>query len=123
MSSEMVMLNVRMERELRERGSAALADMGVTPSEYVRASWRALTGDRREAEALVCGLMAPKRTPERQAEIDRKLAVLAGLDASWGALAETLALDISAYPAAVDDRDARAEERYAYLQEKWGEQA
>jgi len=35
-------LNVRMDRSLREAGEAALAEIGYTPAEFVRAAWTRL---------------------------------------------------------------------------------
>lgn len=43
---DMVQLNVRMERSLREAGNAALADMGYAPSEYIRELWSRLAEGR-----------------------------------------------------------------------------
>ena len=44
-------LNVRINKTLRERGTAALAEIGFTPSEAVRALWEkaALKGDDLQA--------------------------------------------------------------------------
>ena len=48
---------------------------------------------------------------------------LAHLDASWDALASMAAQDALAHIAQTDDKDLIAEQRYAYLQGKWGELA
>lgn len=39
MSNTMTQVNVRMERELKQRGDAALAEVGISPSDIVRALW------------------------------------------------------------------------------------
>lgn len=39
MSNTMAQVNVRMERKLKQRGDAALAEVGISPSDIVRALW------------------------------------------------------------------------------------
>ena len=122
MASEMAMLNVRMERELRERGNAVLDELGVTPSQYVRAIWEKLASSGwHRAKAQVEEAITPKRTPEQQAEIDRKRASFARVDEAWSRLVEMASLELAAHAPLSDDKDEMAEARYEYLQEKWGE--
>ena len=114
----MAMLNVRMERTLREKGNAVLAEMGVTPSQYVRALWEQLAhGDRVAVTQAVAAVMAPLRTSERQAEIDRKTAALKHIDQSFYVLAAELGLDPTTH-APITDEEA-AEERRTHLDEKY----
>ena len=120
MATEMAMLNVRIERDLRERGNAVLADLGVTPSQYIRALWdRLALGDREAVKAEVAEVMTPARTPERQAEIDRKLAALKRIDQSFYDFAAKLGLYPSTHVAMNDEE--LEEERYQYFLEKYGE--
>lgn len=121
-TSEMAMLNVRMDRETRERGNAALAELGYTASQYVRSLWEHLAKDDwHETREQVSRAMAPVRTPEQQAEIDRKLAAMDRLDESYQRFIDTYGFDTSRHVSLTDDKDEIAEARYAYLQEKWGE--
>lgn len=119
MASDMAMLNVRMERDLRERGNAVLSELGVTPSQYIRALWLKLVGDKQQARAQVESAMAPERTPEQQAEIDRKLAALHRIDTSWEQFVQAVGADPSTYAPMTDEEVAEA--RYEYLLEKYGE--
>lgn len=120
MAGEMVMLNVRMERELREAGNAVLAELGVSPSAFVRAMWELLAGDRVKAEREVAAIMKPERTPERQAEIDRKKAALERGSHLFETLAEALELDPATFVPLTDEEEREA--RYEYLNEKYGAQ-
>lgn len=118
MAGEMAMLNVRMERDLRERGNAVLAEMGVTPSQLIRAIWEKLVGDKRLAQEQVQAAMSPARTPERQAEIDRKLAALERGDNLFYEFAERLGLDPATHTP-MNDEEVE-EERYQYYLDKYG---
>lgn len=119
MAAEMVMLNVRMERSVREQGNAVLAELGVTPSQYVRAMWDKLAlGSRDAAKAMVAEVMAPARTPEKQAELNRKLVALEHIDQSFYDMAERLGLDPSTHVAMTDEE--LEDERSEYLNEKYG---
>ena len=119
--AEMAMLNVRMEREKRERGNQILAELGYTPSQYVRALWdRLIEGGWHGAKAQGEAIMTPARTPERQAEIDRKVEVLDRGDRLFIQFAETVGLDPSTHAPLPDDEDDLADARYEYLAEKYG---
>ncbi len=39
MSSAMAQINVRIDRDLKQRGDMALAEAGISPSEAIRALW------------------------------------------------------------------------------------
>ena len=119
MATEMAMLNVRMERDKRERGNQILAELGYTPSQYVRAMWdRLIEGGYHKAKAQVDAVMAPARTPEQQAEIDRKLAVLRHMDESYERMVQTLGLAPDTFVPMTDEEIEEA--RYEYLLEKYG---
>jgi RHH-type rel operon transcriptional repressor/antitoxin RelB len=121
MAAEMAMLNVRMEREKRERGNRILAELGYTPSQYVRAVWdRLIDGGLHGAKGQVEAAMTPARTPEQQAESDRKLEALERGDALFLEFAESVGLDPSTHTPLPDSEDELADARYAYLSEKYG---
>lgn len=121
MATEMAMLNVRMERAKRERGNQVLAELGYTPSQFVRAMWDKLVeGGLHDAKAQVEAVMTPIRTSERQAEIDRKLEALDRGDRIYLAFAERVGLDPSTHAPLPDDEDELADARYEYLAEKYG---
>lgn len=103
MASEMAMLNIRMERGLREDGNAVLEELGVTPSQLVRTLWTKLVGNRQEAVAQVDAIMEPVRTPEKQAEIERKLAALERAGRLFYEFADRVGLDPSTHTPMTDE--------------------
>lgn len=58
-----VQLNVRMPRDLRDAGNAALESKGITPSEFVRAAWDTLARRGRDLESLLSVVTAAQETP------------------------------------------------------------
>ncbi|MBQ9021765.1 MAG: translation repressor RelB [Eggerthellaceae bacterium] len=61
-------MNVRMERALLEAGNAALAEMGITPSQAVRALWEKLAKRGKDREAVQTVLFTPEVSAEKQRE-------------------------------------------------------
>ena len=121
MATEMAMLNVRMERDKREQGNQILAELGYTPSQYVRAMWdRLIEGGYHKAKAQVDAVMTPARTPDQQAEIDRKLEALERGDKIFFQFAGKVGLDPSTHIPLPEDEDDLADARYEYLVEKYG---
>lgn len=119
MAAEMAMLNIRMERSLREGGNAVLAEMGVTPSQLIRALWEKLVGDKQEAVAQVDVIMEPAHTSDKQAEIDRKLAALERGGRLFYEFAERFNLDVTSHVPITDEE--LEEERYQFYLEKYEE--
>ena len=119
MSGSVAMLNVRMDRSTKEAGDAALANLGVSVSEITRALWQKLAQGGDTARRQVERIMAPEQDDESAAIAARKKASLARVDESWSHISKLLGE--TGVPALPDDKDALAEARYAYLQEKWGE--
>lgn len=118
MASEMAMLNVRMDRDIKERGNELLAEMGISASQLIRAMWEKLAGDRSQAEALTQSVMARANTSEQQDETKRKLAALQRAHASWDAYVSLVGLDPATHrPLNEDDVEAA---RYEHLLEKYG---
>lgn len=118
MAGDMVMLNTRMERSLRELGNSTLAELGITPSQFIRAIWEKLAGDKQEALAQAEAIMKPRLTAEQQAETERKLAALSRIDRSWEDMVQTLGLDPATYVSM--SAEELQEERYQHLLEKYG---
>lgn len=119
MSGSVAMLNVRMDRSTKEAGDAALANLGVSVSEITRALWQKLAQGGDMARRQVERIMAPEQDDESAAIAARKKASLARVDESWSRISKLLGE--TGVPTLPDDKDALAEARYAYLQEKWGE--
>ena len=58
-----VQMNVRIDRELKREGDAALATIGYTPSQAVRALWENAVRLRRNPDALRNYLAEQDATP------------------------------------------------------------
>ena len=98
-----VQLNIRMDRSLKEAGDKALAQIGLNPSQAVRALWEkaSLRGeDLEEVSALLRGR-------DKQQEKDASRADDALL-ASWTLVEDTLASYGMTYTPAGDSPDDRA---------------
>lgn len=68
-------MNVRMSRSLKEAGDAALASVGLTPTEVVRAIWEKASRRGKDLESVV-RLLAPSSA--RAHEADAENPVLRG---------------------------------------------
>lgn len=90
-------INVRIDRSLKEAGDAVLAELGISPTQIVRALWAKLA-ERKEAPQEVLEVLQPtNRTAEEQAEIDRKLAVIERMTTRFERFAQDMGLDIRDY--------------------------
>lgn len=72
----MAQINVRISRDLKEKGDAVLARLGISPSQIVRDLWAKLAEHRDHPQQVLEALQLDVRTAEEQAEIDRKLAII-----------------------------------------------
>lgn len=115
------MVNVRMERDLRDAGNREIKSLGLTPSEIVRQLWKVIAGGGQDQAAVLDALYKSDVSVERREAVERKLAALRKADESWDRLVGLTGLDPSTYVPLPDDKEALAEARYEYLQEKWGE--
>lgn len=126
-TSTMVQMNVRMDRDLKTRGDAALADIGFSPSEAVRALW-VRVAQRGADAAAVQQLLSDGAATSRPAagkigvtpEVERRLKLIEG---SAGLVQKMLAdagdsptppLDDKPY-----DRQAAREDLLDALEERW----
>ena len=114
----MAQINVRIDAELKKAGDEELARLGISPSEIVRALWTKLARGDHQVRATVEQLVSQERTPERQAEVDRKLKALEDFDQHWLKFAEELGLDPATHVPLTDEE--LEEERYQYYLEKYG---
>jgi hypothetical protein len=117
------MLNVRMNRATKEAGDSFLAELGISVSELTRALWEKLAKGDSEARREVERIMAPGVDAGQAEEARRKRAALDRADESWERLAAMVGERSGLGASLSDDKEALAEERLAYLQEKWGELA
>jgi hypothetical protein len=117
------MLNVRMNRATKEAGDSFLAELGISVSELTRALWEKLARGDSEARREVERIMAPGVDAGQAEEARRKRAALDRADESWERLAAMVGERSGLGASLSDDKEALAEERLAYLQEKWGELA
>ena len=77
--SELTQMNTRIDRKLKERGDAALARAGFTPSQAVRALWKfAAEHEPKEIEALLRGEEGPD-----EAESQDAASKLQEIEAFW----------------------------------------
>ena len=117
------MLNVRMNRATKEAGDSFLAELGISVSELTRALWEKLAKGDSEARREVERIMAPGVDAGQAEEARRKRAALDRADESWERLAAMVGERSGLVASLSDDKEVLAEERLAYLQEKWGELA
>ena len=96
-------INVRIDRSLKEAGDAVLAELGISPTQIVRALWAKLA-ERREAPQEVLEVLQPNvRTAEEQAEIDRKLAIIERATTRFERFAQDMGLDVNDYTPLTDE--------------------
>lgn len=68
--SELTQMNTRIDRTLKERGDAALARAGFTPSQAVRALWKfAAEHEPKEIEVLLRGEEEPGEAERQDAAL------------------------------------------------------
>lgn len=86
--SEMAQMNTRIDRRLKERGDAALARAGFTPSQAVRALWEFAAEHEYEPEAIEQALSLNQ---SQDVKHDEEIAVkLQGLEDIQKACSELL---------------------------------
>ena len=79
--SRSLQMNVRIDQADKARGDAALAVMGFTPTQAVRALWSAAAGDASDLDDVNALL---KRGAKRHSETqDKQGSKLASLKAGW----------------------------------------
>ena len=118
MASAQAQINVRIDAEVKAAGDHVIESLGLSTSEVVRMLWLKLAEGEQEARKVV-DVLAQESEKDRQAEIDRKLAALDGIEEGWEAFADFVGLDLSTFVPMTDEEVA--EDRYAYLLEKYGD--
>lgn len=96
-TAEMVQFNIRMPRELRDAGNAALASEGITPSAYVRAVWDRLARRGRDLQEML-SLVEPVRSHRVSVgqDVAQDADVSASMTSEWAA-GEQLRSQLAAY--------------------------
>lgn len=85
----MVQMNTRIDRDLKQRGDAALAQAGFSPSEAVRALWEFAAAHRHEPQtvAQILSIEDLYERKERQRLIDeRKNAIRTSIESTREAI-------------------------------------
>lgn len=98
-------INIRMDRSLKEAGDAALAQIGLNPSQAVRALWEKASQrgkDLEEVSALLCERNKQHSKDEGKAGEDEEL------HASWTLVEDTLASHGMVYMPTNDSPDDKA---------------
>lgn len=73
----MTQMNTRIERDLKQRGDAALARAGFSPSEAVRALWTFAAAHESEPHVVAQALaIEDPHAEERQQHVQKRLASL-----------------------------------------------
>ena len=116
-SSAMAQINVRIDRELKEKGDAELARLGISPSEAVRSLWERLSAGGREARGA-CALAKSKPAAGARADIERRLSALKRSERLFSSFADEMGLDLSTF--APHEDDSADEIRRSYYSEKYG---
>lgn len=78
----MVQMNTRIDRDLKQRGDAALAQAGFSPSEAVRALWEFAAAHRHEPQtvAQILSIEDLYKKEERRKKIEKRRAALEEVD-------------------------------------------
>ena len=103
--AHLAQINVRIDRTLKIEGDAALAEAGMTPTGIVRDLWAKLAQRGTSLEEVVAALGAAGYTPDEQAAIDAKLAVVDRAAHRREQLAERLGLTPADEPLYQNDFD------------------
>lgn len=88
--SELTQMNTRIDRELKERGDAALARAGFTPSQAVRALWEFAAKHEYEPEAIMQALSPEQSQDIEDDEIAAKLQDLESVQRACSMLLESI---------------------------------
>ncbi len=107
-------INVRIDRDLKEEGDAALVDAGLSPSQVVRDLWGKLAQGGEAAEAVVALLGPDEMDDDERAAIDARLEVVERTSRRREALAQLLGLsgsDVPLYPGGYDWHERAWSER------------
>ncbi|MBR2835952.1 MAG: hypothetical protein IKE43_09645 [Coriobacteriales bacterium] len=73
-----VQLNVRMSRELRDRGNAVLLGCGINPSEFVRAIWQKITKRGEDLDRIIDAVYSQEPASKEVLEIDESDSLVPG---------------------------------------------
>lgn len=111
-------INVRIDSATKEAGDRELARHNISPSRIVRGVWERMAQGGEDAARVIEATLHEDRSPERQAEIDRKLAALERGNQLFYRFADKLGLDPATHVPLSDDELEEA--RYQHILEKHG---
>ncbi len=97
-SPRVAQINVRIDRSLKDEGDAVLAEAGISPTRIVRDLWAKLAQRGTALDEVVAALGASGFTPDEQAAIDAKLAVIDRVSRRRDQLAGQLGLSSATEP-------------------------
>lgn len=96
-------VNVRMSATVKDAGDAALAEVGLSPSEVVRALWEAL-GERGEIrERVLAALGMTHADATRKERRARRQELVSRMAARYASLGEAGGVDPATLPALGDE--------------------
>lgn len=79
-TASLAQLNIRMDREVKASGESAIADMGISVSDFVRQLWERLSGSDEDRAAIEQAVLGTSVTHQEEAGVSaermRKLAAL-----------------------------------------------
>lgn len=115
MAPQTAQINVKLDRDLKLAGDAALLEAGSNPSEAVRNLWIAVS-ERGEKRDAVLKLLDHAQEPSEGAEIARKLEALDRATHLFEDLGKQLGLSLDSFTPMTDEEIEEA--RLAHFREK-----
>lgn len=107
-------VNVRMNAEVKEAGDAALAEVGLSPSEAVRALWEAVGARGEVRERVLAALGMTHADAAREERRARRMDLVNRMAARYASLGGASGTDPAALPALDEEAwDDLAWEDYA----------
>lgn len=115
METAVAQVNVRMNRSLKEAGDAALAELGLSPSDVVRKLWEKLSKRGEVALRTAAMLSGDDGSRELNDETAQLLAATERLTSGFDKFGATWGLNVDSLNASIVDTDAFDEVRYRHL--------
>lgn len=96
--SQVAQINVRIERSLKEEGDAALAEVGLSPTQVVRDLWGRLAQRGTALSEVMSVLGSDEYTSDERAAIRARLEILDRITRRRDELASRLGLSVADMP-------------------------
>ncbi len=100
----LVQLNVRIDREVKELGESRLELIGLTPTEFMRLIWARLADEKSDLSEIE-QFLNPESAEAKSTEHDRKLAALHRLNTVYAEGLEQLGISGTASLEDVPDKE------------------